>query len=227
MKLSDNFVEVLKNFADINKGVVFKPGQVLRTISSNKAILAQAELDESFESEFGIYDLSKLLALLSLNKAAPEVEVGKESLVFIGLNGKGKIKQRFTDPKLILVPPNKNINISKWDVKFKLTKEVFDWIFNVSSILGCPNIVIEGKNGSITVNAVDVKGEVVDDANVMVEGDTDRDFKAVFKIDNIKVLPGEYEVEIASAGVSRFTSTTKKLTYWIAIEAATSTFSKE
>jgi hypothetical protein len=230
MKLSENFVEVLKNFSSINTGIVFKPGNTLRTISSNKAILAQAEVDETFESEFGVYDLNKLLALLSLNKGGtPEVEVGNEALVFIGLGGKGKIKQRFTDTKLIMSPPNKNINIANWDVKFQLTQEVFDWIFDVSSILKCPNIVVEGKNGVITVNAMDVKGEIVDDANVVVPGDdsnTDKDFKAVFKIDNLKVLPGSYTVEIAAAGVSKFTHATKKLTYWVAIEAASSSFQK-
>ena len=227
MKLSENFVEVLKNFAGINSGLVFKPGNVLRTISSNKAILAQAEVEETFENEFGIYDLNKMLALLSLNKSAgPELVIEKEALAYGGLNGKGRIKQRFTDPKLILAPPNKNINIPKYDVQFQLSKEVFDWVFNVSSILKCPNIVVSSEGGEITINAVDVKGEVVDTADVDVEGESDKKFKAVFKIDNLKVLPGDYQVEIAAVGVSRFTHKTRKLTYWVAIEAASSSFEK-
>jgi len=228
MKLSSDFVDVLKNFASINSGLVFKPGNVLRTISSNKAILAQAEVDETFEQEFGVYDLNKLLALLSLNKEEAEVAIEKESLVFSGLKGKGKIKQRFTDTKLILSPPNKNINIAKWDVEVSLTDEVFDWIFNVSSILKCPNIVIqsEGDGSGITVAALDVKGEIVDSAGVELEGSSAKKFKAVFKIDNLKMLPGSYKVEIAAAGVSKFTHATKKLQYWVAIEAASSSFEK-
>lgn len=227
MKLSESFIEVLKNFADINNGIVIKPGSVLRTISSNKTILAEAHVDEVFETEFGIYDLHKTLALLSLNKAAPEVQITGDSLVYIGLNGKGKIKQRFTDAKLINSPPNKSINIAKFDVTFKLPVEVFDWIFNVSSILKCPHIVVEGSDDAITLNAVDVKGEVVDSADVSLEGEFSvKEFKAVFKIENLKVLPGEYTVEVSSAGVSKFTHKTKKLTYWVSIEQASSKFTK-
>jgi hypothetical protein len=228
MKLSENFVEVLKNFASINSGLVVKPGQVLRTISSNKTILAEAHVDEVFESEFGIYDLNTTLALLSLNsKSAPEVQITEDSLVYLGLNGRGRTKQRFTDVKLILSPPNKTINVGKFEVKFDLTEEIYDWIFNVSSILKCPNIVVQSDGDTLSLNAIDVKGELVDSADVKLEGEfTVKSFKAVFKIDNIKVLPGAYTVEIASAGVSKFTHKTKKLTYWISIEAASSSFEK-
>lgn len=228
MKLSENFVEVLKNFSSINSGLVVKPGKVLRTISSNKAILAESHNDEEFTQEFGIYDLNKMLGLLSMNKDAAEVSIEKDSLVFTGLNGKGKIRQRFTEPKLILAPPNKNINVPGYEVTVKLTVETFNWIFDVASILKCPNIVIKKDEGSdeITIAAVDVKGEIVDSAEVTVEGTSDQPFQAVLKIENLKVIPGNYQVEISKLGVSLFTHTTKKLRYWVAIEQASSTFAK-
>jgi hypothetical protein len=225
MKLSENFVEVLKNFASINSGLIIKPGNVIRTISQNKTILARAVVDETFENEFGIYDLNKLLALLSLNKSALEVEIENESFVFLGLNGKGKIRQRFTDTKFIMGPPSKELKIEKFNVDLTLTQEIFDWVFNVSSILKCPNIVVAGEAGeNITISAVDVKGEVVDSASVELGTVASANFKAVFKIDNLKVIPGEYTVQISKVGVSLFTHKTKKLQYWISIESKQSSF---
>ena len=227
MKLSENFVEVVKNFSTINNGMLIKPGKVLRTISSNKAILAEAQVDEEFDSEMGIYDLSKFLGLLSLNKADPEVNFTDEYMVFSGLNGKGKIKQRIADPKVILAPPNKSINVPSYDVTLQLTEEVFNWIFDVASILKCPNITFSSDGGDISVHAVDEKGEIVDSADVEIDGQADKAFKAVMKIENLKLIRGEYTVEISSKGVSRFTNKNKKLVYWVAIESASSSFAKE
>jgi len=224
MILSNDFVEVLKNFSTINSGLVVKPGSTLRTISSNKTVLAEAHVDEVFEREFGIYDLNKTLGLLSLNKDKNEVAIEPEQLVFPGLKGRGKVNQRFTDPKLIMTPPAKNINVPAYDVKFDLDADVFDWLLEVSSILKCPNIAVQSSGGDITINAVDVKDEVVDSAEYPVNGTSATPFKAVFKIDNIKAQPGAYTVEISKLGVSKFTHKTKKLTYWIAVEAGSTTW---
>ena len=226
MRLSENTLNVLKNFATINQGIVVKPGKVLRTISSNKAILAEANVEESFPTEFGIYDLNKLLGVISQNKNSPEVEFEKDFLVFRSV---GSIRLRYTPATLILSPPNKNINIQDYDVEFNLSQEVLQWIFNTASILKAPNIVIKsdgGKNGEINVWAMDVKGEIVDDANVKVDGTSDIAFEAALKIENLKILQGAYKVEISSQGVSKFYNADRKLTYWIAIEQASSTFNK-
>lgn len=225
MKLSGNFVEVLKNFSTINSGIVFKPGNVIRTISQNKTILAQAEVEETFDTEFGIYDLTRLLALLSLNKQSPEIEIEKESLVYIGLGGKGKIRQRFTDIKLISQPPESAIPMKTVDVELELKQEIFDWVFNVSSILKCPHIVIQATKGEkVTINALDVKGEIVDSAYVTLDVVSDKNFKVVVKNENIKVIPGTYNVKISKSGFALFTHSVKKLQYWIAIEGKNSSF---
>lgn len=223
MILSENTLNVLKNFSTINQGIVVKPGKVLRTISSNKAILAEAIVDEDFPNEFGIYDLHKLLGVVDKNSA--EVEFEKEFLVFRSV---GKIRLRYTAPSLILCPPNKNINIPSYDVKFVLSAEILGWIFSMASVLKCPNIVVksDGKGSDINIWAMDVKGEIVDDATVKVDGDSDISFQAVLKIDNLKILPGAYNVELSSVGVGKFVHTTKSLTYWIATEQASSSFGK-
>jgi hypothetical protein len=223
MKLSENTLSVLKNFASINQGIVVKAGQQLRTISSNKAILAEANVEETFPNEFGIYDLNKLLSVVDKNSA--EVQFEKDFLVFRSV---GSIRIRYTAPTLILTPPNKSINLQGYEATFNLTTEVLNWVFSTASILKSPNIVIksDGKGGDINAWAMDVKGEIVDDANVKVDGNSDVAFQAAFKIDNLKVLPGSYKVELSSAGVGKFTHTTKNLTYWIALEQAHTSFEK-
>jgi gp45 sliding clamp, C terminal len=224
MKLSENTLSVLKNFATINSGIVVKPGKVLRTISSNKAILAEANVEETFPNEFGIYDLSKVLSVIDKN--SPEVEFEKDFMVFKSL---GKIRVRYTAPTLILAPPNKNINIPAYDVSFKLGADALSWVFSTAAILKCPNIVVksDGNGEGISIWAMDVKGEIVDDANIDVNGTSDIAFQAVIKVDNLKIISGEYKVDISSAGVSRFSNEAKNLTYWIAIESKESNFAKE
>jgi hypothetical protein len=226
MKLCDNTVEILKNFSSINQGLVVKPGKLLRTISANKAILAEANIDEEFQQEFGIYDLNKTLGLLSMNKADAEVVVEKEFLTFTGLAGMAKIRQRFTPINLIFAPPNKSINISSFDVTLTITPEIHKWIFSVASILKCPNIVIQSDGSDITISAQDVKGEIVDDASVKVDGTSAIKFVAVLKIENLKIIDGEYTVELSAAGVSKFTHKNKNLIYWIALEQSSSKFEK-
>lgn len=223
MKLSDNTLTVLKNFATINQGILVKPGNTLRTISMNKAILAEATVEEKFETEFGLHDLNKILGVFSQNKSTPEVEFEKDFLVFSSV---GKIRIRYTQPSSITAPPNKSISVPAYEVSFNLSAEVLNWIFSTASILKCPNIVVKSEGGDINIWAMDVKGEIVDDANVKVDGKSDIAFQAVLKIENLKVIPSAYKVDLSSAGVSRFVSSSKNITYWIAIEQASSTFSK-
>jgi gp45 sliding clamp, C terminal/DNA polymerase processivity factor len=223
MKLSENTLTILKNFASINQGIVVKKGSSLRTISSNKAILAEATVEETFPNDFGIYDLNKLLSIISLNKDQADATFEK---AFISFKSLGDVRIRYNDPSLIITPPNKNINIPSYDAKFELSSEAQNWIFNIAAILKCPNIVVKGENGKVKILAMDVKGEIVDDASVDVDGESEKDFQAVFKIENWKIIPGSYTVELSSVGVARFTSKDKNLTYWIALEQNSSTFNK-
>jgi hypothetical protein len=223
MKLSNDTMKILKNFATINQGLVVKPGNILRTISANKAILAEAEVEESFPFEFGIYDLNKSLSLISLSNEH-EVEISKEFLEFKGLDGKGKIRQRFTPTNLILSPPDKKINIASYEVSLTLGVDIVNWIFSVANVLKCPNVVIKGEGGEIQVAATDVKGVIVDDANVSVNGECEDNFSVAIKLENLKIIPQEYDVNISSAGVCQFVDKSGKLTYWIATEQSYSNF---
>lgn len=224
MKLSNNTVKILKNFSTINSGLVVKPGNLIRTISSNKTLLAEAKIEETFVREFGIYDLNKTLSLLAASDSH-EVDVENEFLVFKGLNGSGTIRQRFTPTNLIVSPGDNKINLTKIDVRLTLTVDILQWIFNAASILRCPNIVIKSDDGkNISVLAVDVKGEIVDDASVSISGQANGAFQACLKIENLKIVMDEYNVEISSAGVCKLTAKNNNLTYWVSIEKNSSNF---
>lgn len=225
MKLTSNFIEILKNFSTINPGILFKKGNKLRTINSSKSIMAEAEVEDVIDREFGIYDLSRFLALLSINKGSPEIELEEDSVVFIGLGGKGRIRQRYTSKNLITSPADKNIPMKNCNVEFELKEDVLKWIFSVSSVLKCPQTVIQGNPGeAITVHAVDVKGDIVDSAFVTIDTKSLIKFKAVINNENIKVIPDNYNVKLSDAGFVLFTQPNRKLQYWISIEAKTSSF---
>lgn len=225
MKLSDNTVKVLKNFSTINQGLVVKPGKTLRTISPNKAVLAEATVNEKFPHEFGIYDLNKSLSLLSMS-TENEVEVEKEFLEFTGLAGRGKIRQRFTASNLILSPPDKKVVSANPDVSFRLSLDVLNWIFSVANVLKCPNFVFKGQDqdDGMQIIATDVKGQIVDDASVNVDASFDEPFSVAIKVENLKVIPQAYDVILSSNGLSVFTSEDESLKYWIAIEMNNSSF---
>ena len=225
MKLSENTLNVLKNFASLNQGIVIRPGNVLRTVSENKAVLAEATVEESFPNEFGIYDLHKLLSVVSSNKSSPDISFEKEYLSFTSV---GKIRIRYSDISHILAPPKKSIELPSVDVSLDFTSEIQNWIFSTASILKAPNIVVKcnGEGEDINILAMDVKGEIVDDASVKVNGESVTAFQAVFKVENLKILPGAYKVEISSSGVSKFTNESKNVSYWIAIEKGSSKFGK-
>jgi len=225
MKLSENTLDILKNFASLNQGIVIRPGNVLRTVSENKAVLAEATVEESFPNEFGIYDLHKLLSVVSSNKSSPDISFEKEYLSFTSV---GKIRIRYSDISHILAPPKKSIELPSVDVSLDFTSEIQNWIFSTASILKAPNIVVKcnGEGEDINILAMDVKGEIVDDASVKVNGESDTAFQAVFKVENLKILPGAYKVEISSSGVSKFTNESKNVSYWIAIEKGSSKFGK-
>lgn len=219
MKLSDSTVSLLKNFSTINPGIVIREGKALRTMSINKAVFAEAEVAEEFTKEFGIYDLSKLLGVLSLLNQ-PEIELHDNHLSFKDAGGRSSTRMRYTEPKLIVAPPNKSIAIKQFEVAFKLTKEDLNWIERIGGVLKCPYFVVENVNGNVVFQAADVKGEIVDDASITLgESSTSEAFKFVFKLDNIKLLEGNYNVEISAKGIARFSNDSGlKLTYYVTAE---------
>lgn len=213
MKLTQATLDVLKNYASINSSLLFNEGDVLKTISPQKTIIARVQVPDSFEREFAIYDLSQFLGIIKFFKE-PELTF-HDSYMTIS-EGDEKVNYRYADPKLIVTPPNKELAFPEApDVEFTLTAEALSRIVGAGAALGVPEVAVVGEDGKITVRALNSKESEGNNYQFTV-GETDREFRAIFKTENLKVLPDEYQVAIAAKGISRFESA--KARYFIAIE---------
>ena len=215
MKLSDKTISVLKNFSSINQSILFKEGNKLRTISVMKNILAEATISEDFSRDFGIYDLNQFLNGLSLHQD-PELDFAQDGYVVIR-EGRSRSKYFFADPNVIVTPPEKAINLPSEDVSFQLSTEQLDKLLKASAVYQLPDLSAIGENGVVKLVVRDKKNDTSNDYAVVV-GETDNEFCFNFKVENIKVLPGTYEVVVSQKLLSRFTSKNHDLTYYIALE---------
>ena len=223
MKLSKHTLSMLKNFSDINMSIEIKKGNVLRTVSVQKNILAQAELEDEFPQDFAIYELNRFLGAVSLFDD-PEFQFNGKS-ANIG-TVKHSVDYVYCDPSMIVTPPENNITFPEPEVKFTLSQNALSQIMKASNVLGTPEIAVEGgphPNDVIRLMALDVNNDSTDTFKVVLEERSDNKFRFVFKTENMKMLPGNYDVEISSKGISHFTMQGQKLQYWIATEAS-STF---
>ena len=222
MKLSKHTLNMLKNFSDINMSIEIKKGNVLRTVSVQKNILAQAELEDEFPKDFAIYELNRFLGAVSLFDD-PELEFNAKS-VNIGTT-KHSADYVYCDPSMIVTPPENNITFPDPEVKFTLTQDSLSQVMRASNVLGTPEIAIEGgphPNDSIRIKALDVNNDSTDTFQVVVDEKSHGPFRFVFKTENMKMVPGNYDVEISSKGISHFTLQGQNLQYWIATESTSS-----
>jgi len=215
MKLSDKTISVLKNFSSINQSILFKKGNKLRTISVMKNILAEATISEEFMRDFGVYDLNQFLNGMSLHQS-PELDFGNTGYVVIR-EGKMRSKYFFADPNVIVTPPDKEITLPSEDVCFELSTEQLNSLLKAAAVYQLPDLSAVGENGVVKLVVRDKKNDTSNDFAIVV-GETDAQFSFNFKVENIKVLPGTYEVVVSQKLLSRFTSTSHDLTYYIALE---------
>ena len=215
MKLSDKTISVLKNFSSINQSILFKEGNKLRTISVMKNILAEATVSEDFSKDFGIYDLNQFLNGLSLH-SSPELDFANEGYVVIR-EGRSRSKYFFADPNVIVTPPDKAITLPSEDVCFELSTDQLDKLLKAAAVYQLPDISAVGEAGVIKLVVRDKKNDTSNNHEIVV-GETDSEFVFNFKVENIKVLPGTYEVVVSQKLLSRFTSKNHDLTYYIALE---------
>lgn len=215
MKLSDKTISLLKNFSSINQSILFKEGNKLRTISVMKNILAEATVSEDFTKDFGVYDLNQFLNGLSLYQN-PELDFKNDGYVVMK-EGKSRSKYFFADPNVIVSPPDKDISLPSEDVCFELSTDQLDKLLKASSIYQSPDLSAIGENGVIKLVVRDKKNDTSNVYSVIV-GETDKEFCFNFKVENIKILPGTYEVVVSQKLLSRFTAKNSDLTYYIAME---------
>lgn len=215
MKLSDKTLSLLKNFSSINQSILFKEGNSLRTISVMKNILAEATITETLSKDFGIYDLNQFLNGLNLYQT-PELDFENDNYVMIR-EGKSRSKYFFADPSVIVTPPDKEIVLPSEDVCFELNTQQLDKLLKAAAIYQLPDLSAVGEAGVVKLVVRDKKNDTSNDFSIVV-GETDSIFTFNFKVENIKILPGSYEVVISQKLLSQFTSTDRDLKYYIAME---------
>lgn len=213
MKISTNTLQVLKNFAQINTNILVREGNELRTISTMKDIFAVSKVEETFEKEFAIYDLTSLLALLTLNDEQ-EVEFGDLSLKITKDNG--EFEYYYADPAIIVAPPNKNVTVDEHFV-FSITKEDLVTIIKAAAIVAAPSISFVSKNGKVTLSVGDPKTPASNSYKKVV-GESEHDFNVQLAVGNLKVIPDNYEVVLSKKKFIHFRNEERGLKYWLAAE---------
>ena len=214
MKLTAETINILKNYATINQNIQFKEGSKLSTISPQKNILTHAEISENVPSTFAIYDLNKFLGALSLFND-PELNVEESKVNITG--GGYELNYVYADPTMLVLPPEKTLDFPDPEINFKMSKEDYDSCIKGAQVLSLPELVVEGNGSKIHLVATDTSNNSTDDFRKEV-GTTDAEFQMVFKLENMKLLSGEYQVGISSKGIAHFRHETSKLQYWIATE---------
>ena len=215
MKLSDNTVALLKNFAGINNSILVKQGNRLRTISVAKNILAEAEITEEFPRDFAIYDLNQFLNGLSLHQD-PDLDFVEESYLSIK-EGKRRVKYFFADPNVIISPPEKEIKLPSEDVCFQLDSVTLEKLLKAAAVYQLPDLSAVGEAGVVKLVVRDKKNDTSNEYSIVV-GETDAEFTFNFKVENIKIIPGAYDVIVSQKLLAQFTNPKYNLCYYIALE---------
>ena len=215
MKLSDNTLALLKNFAGINNSILVKKGTRLRTISVAKNILAEADITEEFPRDFAIYDLNQFLNGLSLHQD-PDLDFVEESYLSIK-EGKRRVKYFYADPNVIISPPEKDIQLPSEDVCFQLDSVTLEKLLKAAAVYQLPDLSAVGEAGVVKLVVRDKKNDTSNESSIVV-GETDEVFTFNFKVENIKIIPGAYDVVVSSKLLSQFTNSKYNLKYYIALE---------
>jgi uncharacterized protein (DUF1499 family) len=218
MKLSNETREILKNFSTINSNLLIKKGNTVATMSAMKNIVAMAQIPEVFEVECAIYDLNEFLSALSLFKA-PVLNF-EEKYVHIQEEGSKNAVKYFYTPTDMVKEPKTDIHMPEIDVEFTMTQEEFSQIQRSAAVLGVPDLVVNAyESGEIQLTVTDRKNETSNNYSLSV-GDTSKtNLVSCFKTENLKMLTGDYDVRVASVGISHFKNKGQDLEYFIALES--------
>ena len=215
MKLSNETLTVLKNFAGINQSILVRKGNKLRTMSVMKTVLAEATVNEEFEKEFAIYDLNQFLNGISLHED-PELDFQDDKYVVIR-EGKRRVKYFFADPQVIVSPPEKEISLPSQDVCFQLEHSQYDKIKKAAAVYQLEDLSVIGEAGVIRLVVRDKRNATSNEYSIIV-GETDKEFTFNFKVENLKIIPASYDVVLSSKLLSKFTNERYNLNYYIPME---------
>lgn len=221
MKLSSETISVLQNFAKLNPGIEFKKGNVLRTMSTGKTVLAKTTLKDEFPHDFCVYDLPQFLLVYNLNKDT-EIDFDDSNVIF--KSGRSKLKYRKSQKDVIVVPPEKELALPSKDVTFTLTQEDFSSLLSSAAALQSPHIAVESDGDKIYLTTFDAANDAAHTNSIEVGEGNGKKFKSVFLTENLRLIPGSYDVEISSKGLASFKNKNQDIQYWVAVEAKHSKF---
>ena len=213
MKISNETIQVLKNFASINSNLMIRKGKTLSTISTAKNIFAKAEVKEDFPQEVAIYDLNSLLALLTMMENQ-EIEFGENSLTIS--KGAGKFEYFYAAANVIVAAPEKNIELDN-HYQFKLTAEDVNTFMKAAAVTGAPAIYLSAKNGKVVLSVGDIKNDTANSYRKTI-GDSDLEFQCVMAVENFKIVPDDYTVTVSKKKAFLIKNDTKPIEYFIAME---------
>ena len=215
MKLSKDTVAILKNFATINPGIVLNPGNEIRTITSSKNMLAQAQIEETFDTKAGIFDISRFLATLSLFDD-PDIEFGKDR--FIVRSGRQRLSYTYTPESMIVTPGNLPGKVPSPDGTFLVSWADIESAIRSAGVLSLPEIAFQSDGEDVTMASVDTKNPTADTFSVTIaEGVNLPTFRRTVGIDFFKLLPRDYKIT-TSQNVISFESDTVQ--YWVTTSQA-------
>ena len=217
MKLSSYTTSVLKNFATINQNLLIRKGNELLTMSAMKNVYGRANIEETFPKEFAIYDLNEFLAALSIF-AVPILEFEDQYLIIKEEGQPNKKLKYFYSSKSVVQSLSKAINMPSEEVKFHLTNEKLLEIKQAAGVIGSPDMVLQKLNGSSSLITKDKKNDTANNYSSDIKTDASGEFEFYFKVENLKLLDGDYDVKISSKNISNFVHNNGKVEYWIALE---------
>ena len=215
--LSEDTINVLKNFATINPNLVFTPGQKVKTISEAKTIMARADIVEDMPKEFGVYDLNEFLSVYNLVEQ-PTLEFEDKSVLINGANN--QVVRYFFSETEILTTPQKDIQMPDAELGFTLTDDILNQIRKAAAVLGHTELSLKGDNGVITASVVDTKDSTSNSFSYELDRDNacKESFNFIVSIPNLKLLPGDYFVSISSKLISNWTNNNYPIEYFVALE---------
>ena len=216
MKLTEKTLALLKNFSSINQSILFKKGNTIRTMSVMKNILAEADISEEIPQDFAIYDLVQFLNGISLY-GDPELDFQNESYLTIRDGKNHRTKYFFADPSVVVAPPDKTLTLPTEDVSFTLDTNNLTQLLKAAAIYQLPDFSVVGEAGAVKLIVRDKKNDTSNEFAIVV-AETDKTFSFNFKVENIKIIPGTYDVVISQKLLSRFVNENYNLTYYIALE---------
>ena len=217
MKLNQHTIDTLKNFAGINTNILIKEGDELSTISTMRNIFAKAKVSDSFTNQFGIYDLNEFLSAVS-GFSKPELTLKDKYLTISSEGNRSKVKYYYSDPSVI-VSPQKEVNMPESDVTFSLTESNYKELLKMAAILKSPDLALIGtKGGDIVLKVCDKKNDTSNSFDIVVGQGATADYTFYFKVENMKMLDGDYDVSVSSKSISHFKNKKLPIEYWIALE---------